>query len=81
MKEKFTVSVYRDKYRCQVTNQRAGLINYLIDPVFDNVSKLYVLAYENEEDRLSFSKYYTPTVEIKDYNVLIDQKPFFRITS
>ena len=69
---------YLDKYRYQVTNQRGGLINYLIDPVFDNISKLYVLAYENEEDRRSFSKYYAPTVEIKDY-VLIDQQPFFEL--
>ena len=48
-----------------------NLINYSIDPTF--------VAFENEEDRSSFSKYYTPTVEIKDYNVLIDQKPFFEI--
>ena len=40
---------------------------------------LFILAFENEEDRSSFSKYYTPTVEIKDYNVLIDEKPFFEI--
>ena len=30
------------------------------------------MAFPNEEDRSPFSKYYTPTVEIKDYNVLID---------
>ena len=46
---------------------------------FDNVSKLYVLAYENEEDRLRFSKYYTSTVEITNYNVLIDQQSFFEL--
>ena len=34
------------------------------------------MAFPNEEDRSSFSKYYTPTVEIKDYNVLIDLQPF-----
>ena len=33
---------------------------------------LYILAFGNEEDRSSFSKYYTPTVETKDYNVVID---------
>ena len=54
-------------------------INYLIDTVFDNVNRLFVLAFENEEDRSSFSKYYTLTVEIKDYNIFIDQKPFFEI--
>ena len=52
----------------------------MIDSVFDNVSKLYVLAHENEEQRSSFSKYYTPTVKIIDCNVLIDQKPFFELS-
>ena len=35
------------------------------------------MAFPNEEDRRSFSKYYTPTVEIKDYNVIIDGEPFY----
>ena len=39
---------------------------------------MFVLAYENE-DRKSFSKYYTHSVEIKYYNVLIDQQPFFEL--
>ena len=34
---------------------------------------------ENEADRTSFSKYYVPKVEIKDFNVVIDVKPFFKI--
>ena len=34
---------------------------------------------ENEEDRSSFSKYYVLKVEIKFYNVLIDQKRFSEI--
>ena len=79
LKEGFTVDIYWERYRCQITNQRTGLINYLIDPTFDNASRLFVLAYENEEDRSFFSKYYTPSVEITDYNVLIDQQPFFEL--
>ena len=54
-------------------------LNHLLDPSFSSVKRLFVLAFENEEDRSSFFKYYTPTVEIKEYNVLIDQKPFFDI--
>ena len=54
-------------------------LNYLIDPTFTNVDKLFVLSFENEEDRISFLKYYVPKVEIKDFNVLIDGKPFFEI--
>ena len=79
LKEGFTINVHWYKYRCQITNQRIGSINYLIDSVLDDVRTLYVLAYENEEDRSSFSKYYTPTVKITDYNVLIDHQPFFEL--
>ena len=57
-------------------------LSYLIDSAFSNANKLFVLSFEinkdeNEDDRTSFSKYYTPTVEIKDFNVLIDGKSFF----
>ena len=38
-----------------------------------------MLSFENKDDRASFSKYYTPTVEIKDYNVAIDGKRFFDV--
>ena len=54
-------------------------LNYLIDPTFTNVNRLFVLSFENENDRTSFSEYYVPKVEIKDFNVLIDGKPFFEI--
>ena len=33
----------------------------------------------NEDDKTSFSKYFTPSVEIKDFNVLIDGKSFFDV--
>ena len=47
-------------------------LNYLIDPTFIKVNRLFVLSFENEDDRISFSKYYTTNVEIKYVNVLID---------
>ena len=53
-------------------------LNYLIDPTFTNVNRLFVLTFENEDDRTSFSKYYLPKVGIKDFNVLNDGKPFFK---
>ena len=37
---------------------------------------MFVLSNENENDRTSFSKYYVPNVQIKDFNVLIDGKGF-----
>ena len=54
-------------------------LKYLIGPIFTNVNRLFVLSFKNEEDRKFFSNYYVPKVEIKDFNVLIDGKPFFKI--
>ena len=54
-------------------------LNYLNDATLSNVNRLFVLSFENQNDRTSFSKYYVPKVRRKDFNVLIDGKPFFEI--
>ena len=51
--------------------------NTLIDPTFTNVNRLFVLAYQNDDDRQSFSRFYLPIVMVKDYNVIIDKLAFF----
>ena len=51
-------------------------LNYLIDPTFKNVNRLFVLPFARTilgDERDSFSHYYLPNVEIKD-SVLIDGK-------
>ena len=69
------------KYRSEMTNQtKTNHLTYLIDPTFTKVNRLFVLSFENEKDRTSFSKYYVPKVKIKDFNVLIDAKSFFDVT-
>ena len=63
-----------------MTNQtKNNNLSYLINPTFTKVNRLLVLSFENENDRTSFSKYYVPNVQIKDFNVLIDGKGFFEI--
>ena len=47
-------------------------LNYLIDPTFSRANRLFGLSFENEDDRTSFLKYYTPSV-------LIDGKSFFDV--
>ena len=47
-------------------------LNYLIDSTFIKINRFSVLSFEGEDDRISFSKYYTPNIKIKDFNVLID---------
>ena len=65
------------KCKSEMTNQaKTNNLNYLIDPKFNKVNRLFVLSFENEEDRTLFSKYYTLKIEIKDFNVLIDGKIF-----
>ena len=55
-------------------------LNYFIDPIFTNVNKLFAWSFSrnnNTDNRDSFSDYYVPNVEIKDFHVLIDGKSFF----
>ena len=80
MKAGFKATIKWNKYRSEITNQaKTNNLNYLIDPTFVKVNRLFVLSFENEDDRASFSKYYKPTVEIKRYNVKIDGKSFFDV--
>ena len=74
----FKRTIKWNKYRSEMTNQtQNNNLNYLIDPTFTKVNRLFVLSFENEDDRRSFSKYYVPNVQIKDFNVLVDGKSFF----
>ena len=52
-------------------------INHLVEPSFQGVNRLFVLAFENDDDRKSSDEYYLPTVEIKDYNIMINGENFF----
>ena len=52
-------------------------LNILIDPTFTNVNRLFVLAYQNADDRQSLSQFYLQNVMVKDYNVIIDKLAFF----
>ena len=51
-----------------MANQTKNNLNYLIDPIFTKVNRLFVLSIENENDRTSFSKYFIPNVQIKDFD-------------
>ena len=58
-------------------------LNYLIDPRFINVNRLFVLSFprnNNTVSRYSFSSYYVPKIQIKDFNVLINGKSFFDLS-
>ena len=66
LKSGFKRTIKWNKYRSEKTNQtKTNYFNYLIDLTFTKVNRLFVLLFENEKDRASFSK--MPRVAIKDF--------------
>ena len=81
LKTSLKKAIKSNKYRSEMSNQtKANNLNYLIDPTFNKVNRLFVLSFENEDDRTSFLKCYTPKVEIKDFSVLIDGKSVLNVS-
>ena len=73
----FKRTIKWNKHRSEMANQtKTNNLNYLNNPTFNKDNKSFVLSFQNEEDRTSFSKYYTPKVQKKDVNVLVDGKCF-----
>ena len=52
-------------------------LNHLVEPSFQGVNRIFVLAFENDNHRTIHDRYYLPNVEIKDYNIMINGKNFF----
>ena len=83
LKTGFKITMKWNKYRSlQPQNNN---LNYLIDPTFTNINRLFVLSFQRiagennttKDYRDSFSHYYVKNARIKDFNVLIDGKSFF----
>ena len=51
--------------------------NYLFEPSFQGVNRLFVLAFKNDAQRKVHSGYYLPNVQIKNCNVMINGENFF----
>ena len=53
LKTGFKRTIKWNKYRSEMSNQtKNNNLNYLIDPTFTNVNRLFVLSFENEDDRI-----------------------------
>ena len=81
LKSGFKRTIKWNKYRSQITIQfQKNNLNYLIDPTFTNVNRLFVLSFARNvlgDNRDSISNYYVPNIEIKDCNILIDRESLF----
>ena len=76
LKSDFKRTISRNKYlsKPELLPQNSNL-NRLIERSFQGVNILFVLAFENDAQRIE--KNYLPNVEIKDYSIKIDGKNFF----
>ena len=53
-------------------------LSHLVEPSFQGLNRLFVLAFENDAQRTSSKSYYLPSVEIKkNYNVMINGEKVF----
>ena len=77
----FKTTISWNKYRSEITTQtQNNNLYYIIDPTFRNINGLLALSFTNGNDdpmRDSFDKCYMPLAEIKYFNALIENKPFF----
>ena len=50
-----------------------------MDPTFRNINRLFIQSFKdcNSDPTRNFFKYFMSLVEIKDFNILIDNKPNF----
>ena len=78
LESRFKRTVSQNKYlsKPELLAQNPNL-NHLVEPSFQGVKRLFVLAFEDDAQRTSNKRYYLRNVEIKDYNVIIDGKKVF----
>ena len=78
LKSGFKRTINWNKYQSDPkTHTQNWYLNHLVHPSFQGVNRLFLLPFENKNDRISDSEYFLPKVEIKGYNVKIDGKLFW----
>ena len=81
IKQGFKRTISWNKHRSEITTQpKNNSLDYLIDPTFRNINRLFELPFKNGDNdliRYSFNNCYMPLVEIKYFNALINNNHFF----
>ena len=83
LKTGFKRTIKWNKYRSQMSIQpQNNNLNYLINPTFIKVNRLFVSfpGNNNTDSIYSFSNYCVPKVKVNDFNVLNDGKSFFDLS-
>ena len=78
LKSGFKRTINWNKYEPRVTvEQQSQYLYFLIYPGFQGVNRPFVLSFQNNGGRTSFTRYYLPLVEAKNYNDVIDGRNIF----
>ena len=52
-------------------------LHFLVDPSFQGVNRFFVLPFKDNAHQRRHTGYFIPTVQIKDYSVMMDRKNIF----
>ena len=74
---KRTINWKKCHLKTEPLNAPNPYLDFLIDPSFQGVNRLFVLPFNALNDRTGHSRYYLPSVKVEGYNVMIDGKNFF----
>ena len=78
LKAGFKITINRNKYQSKISTEKPNQhLDLIIDQSFQAVNRLSVLSFENNAHRTSYKRYFFPTVEMKDCNVMINEQTLF----
>ena len=78
LKSGFKRTINWNKYELKLTVQAQNqYLDSVINPSFQGVNRLFVLSFQNNGSRTSYTIYNLPLVEVNCYNVVIDGQNFF----
>ena len=73
---KRTISWHKYHRKTKTLTAPNPYLDYLIEPSFQGVNRLFVLPFNTLDNRTGHSRYYLPTAKVEDYNVMIAGRNF-----
>ena len=71
---KSTINCHKYQSKTELLNASNPYLDFLIDPSFQGVNRVFGLPFNAFDNRTGHSRYCLPTAEVKDYNVIVDEK-------
>ena len=73
----FKKTINWDKYQSKKAPQEQNIyLAVSIDPSFQRVNRLFIFSFKDGDGWKTYKQHYLSTAEIKDYNVVIDERNF-----